>query len=175
MGFFFKSSEEKELKQRKKDEIIESGASYMGYATTNIGPILKDSVVTIKMYPKEQKVTLSASKDKLDLPYNRILGFSINEESVLSSGKISLSGAIIGGALLGPVGATVGALSKKNKNKVNWIGTLLYESKEGEQRELTFLTYALGSPTKKTFGMEQFETAMNKVASRRIDKDSFEL
>lgn len=46
----------------------------MGYATTNIGPILKDSVVTIKMYPKEQKVTLSASKDKLDLPYNRILG-----------------------------------------------------------------------------------------------------
>ena len=164
MGFFFKSSEEKELKQRKKDEIIESGASYMGYATTNIGPILK-----------EQKVTLSASKDKLDLPYNRILGFSINEESVLSSGKISLSGAIIGGALLGPVGATIGALSKKNKNKVNWIGTLLYESKEGEQRELTFLTYALGSPTKKTFGMEQFETAMNKVASRRIDKDSFEL
>ena len=109
MGFFFKSSEEKELKQRKKDEIIESGASYMGYATTNIGPILKDSVVTIKMYPKEQKVTLSASKDKLDLPYNRILGFSINEESVLSSGKISLSGAIIGGALLGPVGATIGA------------------------------------------------------------------
>ena len=109
------------------------------------------------------------------MPYNRILGFSINEESVLSSGKISLSGAIIGGALLGPVGATIGALSKKNKNKVNWIGTLLYESKEGEQRELTFLTYALGAPTKKTFGMEQFETAMNKVASRRIDKDSFEL
>lgn len=103
------------------------------------------------------------------------MGFSINDEASLSSGKISIGGAIIGSAIFGPVGGVLGGLQKKGKNKISWIGTLLYESKEGERKELNFTTYTLGTPDKKTFQMNQFETLMNKIAVRRYDGQSFEL
>ncbi len=175
MGLFFKSSEERAISQRKKDEIMEKGTSYMGYPLQNLGPITTNSVVTIKMHPDQQKITLTSGKNEIELPYDRILGFSIDEEAKLTSGKISLSGAIIGSALLGTAGTVVGALHKKGKNKISWIGTLIYESKEKERKELNFLTYSLGNPDKKTFQMSQFETLMNKIAVRKFDGQKFEL
>ena len=175
MGLFFKTSEEKAASQRKKDETMEKGTSYMGYPLQNLGPITTGSVVTIKMHPDEQKISLTSGKNSIDLPYDRILGFSINDETSLSSGKISIGGAIIGSAIFGPVGGVLGGLQKKGKNKISWIGTLLYESKEGERKELNFTTYTLGNPDKKTFQMNQFETLMNKIAVRRYDGQSFEL
>ena len=77
MGLFFKTSEEKAASQRKKDEIMEKGTSYMGYPLQNLGPITTGSVVTIKMHPDEQKISLTSGKNSIDLPYDRILGFSI--------------------------------------------------------------------------------------------------
>jgi hypothetical protein len=100
MGLFFKSSDEKAASQRKKDEIMEKGTSYMGYPLQNLGPITTNSVVTIKMHPDQQKITLTSGKNEIELPYDRILGFSIDEEAKLTSGKISLGGAIIGSELL---------------------------------------------------------------------------
>lgn len=175
MAFLFKSADEKAASQRKKDDIMEKGTSYMGYPLQNLGPITSDSIITIKMHPAEQRITLSSGKNEIELPYDRILGFSIEEETTLTSGKISLSGAIIGSALLGPAGMAFGALHKKGKNKVRWIGTLLYLSKEGTPEELNFLTYTLGSPDKKTFQMTQFESLMNKIATRKFNNQKFEL
>ena len=162
MGLFFKTSEEKAASQRKKDETMEKGTSYMGYPLQNLGPITTGSVVTIKMHPDEQTISLTSGKNSIDLPYDRILGFSINDEASLSSGKISIGGAIIGSAIFGPVGGVLGGLQKKGKHKISWIGTL-------------FTTYTLGNPDKKTFQMNQFETLMNKIAVRRYDGQSFEL
>lgn len=175
MGIFFKSVEEKAANQRKKDEIMEKGTSYMGYPLQNLGPITTQSIVTIKMHPDEQKISLVSGKNKLELPYNRILGFSINDETTLSSGKVSIGGAIIGAALFGTVGGVAGALHKKGKSKTSWIGTLLYESKDGENKEINFLTYTIGNPDKKTFQMNQFEMLMNKIAVRRYTENTFEL
>ena len=61
MGLFFKSSDEKAASQRKKDEIMEKGTSYMGYPLQNLGPITTNSVVTIKMHPDQQKITLTSN------------------------------------------------------------------------------------------------------------------
>ncbi len=64
------------------------------------------------------------------------VGFSINDEASLSSGKISIGGAIIGSAISGPVGGVLGGLQKKGKNnKISWIVRFLYESKEGESEK----------------------------------------
>ena len=175
MGLFFRTPEEKAVSKRKKNEIMEKGTSYMGYPLQNLGPINTESVVTIKMHPDDQKISLSSGKNSIDLPYNRILGFSINDEASLSSGKISVGGAIIGAALFGPVGGVLGGFQKKGKNKITWIGTLLYESKDGEQKELNFKTYTIGNPEKKTFQMNQFEMLMNNIAVRRYDGQTFEL
>ena len=172
---FKKSPKEKAASQRKNDEIMEKGTSYMGYPLQNLGPITAGSIVTIKMHPNEQKISLSSGKNSIDLPYSRILGFSINYEASLSSGKISIGGAIIGSALFGSTGAILGGLRKKGRNKISWIGTLLYESKEGEKKELNFKTYTIGSPEKKTLQMNQFEMSMNKIAVRRYDERPFEL
>ena len=175
MGIFFKSAEEKATKQRKKDEIMEKGTSYMGYPLQNLGPITAQSIVTIKMHPNEQKISLVSGNNKLELPYERILGFSIDDESALSSGKVSIGGAIIGTALFGTVGGVAGALHKKGKSKISWIGTLLYKSKDGENKEISFLTYTVGNPEKKTFRMNQFEMLMNKIAARQYESNTFEL
>lgn len=168
MGFWIKTKEEKET-------IIEKGTQYTGFSTENIGPICKNDLVTIKMLPDLQKIELSSKGNKIELPYDRLIGFSIEDEAKLTSGKISIGGAVIGGALLGPAGAVVGALSKKGKNKINWIGTLVYADKNGERKELCFLTNTLGNPNKKTFVMTQFETAMNNIATRKYNNEPFEL
>ncbi len=175
MGLFFKTPEEKAKAKRKKDETMERGTSYMGYPLQNLGPITAESIVTVKMHPDEQKISLSSGKTSIDLPYDRILGFSINDEASLSSGKISIGGAIIGAAFFGAAGGVIGGLRKKGKNKISWIGTLLYESKDGEQKELNFKTYTIGHPDKKTFQMNQFEMLMNKIAARRYEDQPFEL
>ena len=175
MGLFFKSADEKAAEQRKKDEIMEKGTSYMGYPLQNLGPITSQSDVTIKMHPNEQKISLVSGKNKLELPYDRIIGFSINDAATLSSQKISVGGMLIGTALFGTTGGIAGALHKKGNSKISWIGTLVYESKDGENKEINFLTYSIGNPDKKTFQMNQFEMLMNKIAVRRYEGTTFEL
>ena len=175
MGLFFKSEEEKEEARAKKEAKREKSVLYMGTALQNIGPILQNASVGITMDPENQRVRIHNQKNDIYLPYDRILGFSINKDTELVSGKISVGGAIVGAALLGPAGAILGGLSKKNKNKINWIGTLLYKDKDGNDSELNFLTDTIGKAEKKTDAMINFENAMNNVASKKFKDMEFEL
>lgn len=179
MGLFSKKTEEEKMEQRNKQkEKNERYASFMGTTVQNIGPIARGSIVTISLDPQNRKLIISWAKTKLEIPYEHIIGFSLDDEVSLSKGKTSLGGAVIGGALFGPAGALIGASRKKGNTDVEWIGTLRYYSKDGSQQELNFIEYGiLGNYTGKNKNTTHafFEKSVNNIVTGNVSETTLEL
>lgn len=150
---FFKSKEEKEKSKKEKINKKASSAEFMGKCIQNVGNIPSGSFCSLKIDPYKSILTITHNKVTAEIPLERILGFSLDDEIKLKSGKTSIGGAIIGGALFGGSGAIIGSGFKKGNTEKRWIGTLLYKSISGETEEINFIAsgvigeYKGNSPT----------------------------
>lgn len=160
MGFWIKTKEEKEEQNIKS-------SCFVGYLQQNVGQFIKGTGVNIKLDPERRVLVIKENmifkKDALEvtLPYERIKGFSVENEVTLAKSGSAIGGAIVGGLLAGGVGALVGAGSTRGKTNVKWIAILSYEDKNGDNQEIVFLDSNEGK--NKSLLTSQFENTINKM------------
>jgi len=167
MGLF-KSKEEKEQIRQKKEQKKEAGVMFIGDSLQPIGKIPMNGACGLRLKPAERVLNIHHDKTDITLPYERIKGFRVEDETTLAKAGSGLGGAIVGGALFGGAGAIVGQNLKKGSTKVKWIATLTYEDKEGVTQELLFIERGitgLYDGDKKSNQAIMFENVVNKVAS----------
>lgn len=139
MGLF-KSKEEKAIRKEEKDRKAESKAVFTGSSLQPIGKIQQGWAVDLKLNPDERKLHIVNKTNAADItiPYERLRGFRLEDETTLAKSGGTVGRAIVGGVLFGPAGAVVGGMSGKGKTQTKWYGTLTYEDKNGETQELVF-------------------------------------
>lgn len=165
MGFFKSKEEKKQEKELKR----ESSLMFMGESMQAIGKIPCGKCVGLTLKPTEQVLNIHNDKTDITLPYSRIKGFKLEDEVTLAKSGSGIGGAIVGGALFGGVGAVVGQNVKKGKTDVKWIGTLMYEDKEGNLQELSFIQWGISGyyqGSNKHWGASQFENKLNEIAGK---------
>jgi hypothetical protein len=161
MGLF-KSKEEKALKK-------EASVAFMGESLQPIGKIPMGKLTFLTLKPTEKVLRISHEKIEITLPYERIKGFRLEDETTVAKSGSTIGRAIVGGALFGKTGAVVGGMSAKGNTKTKWIGTLSYGDKEGNPQELGFTQWGLTGPyedSNKHYGMSKFEIQVNEIVSR---------
>lgn len=168
MGFF-KSKEEKEQKKEVREQKKEARVMYLCDSLQPIGKIPINGVCTLKLNPSEGVFIIHHEKADITLPYERVKGFKVENETTLAKAGSGIGGAIVGGALFGGAGAIVGQNLKKGATKIKWIATLIYEDKEGVTQELHFVERGitgLYDGNVKSNVANVFEGVVNNVASK---------
>lgn len=161
MGLF-KSKEEKAIK--KEESLI-----FMGESLQPIGKIPNGKTVGLTLKPGDQVLNIHYDKIDITLPYDRIKGFKLEDETTLAKNGSTIGRALVGGALFGKTGAIVGGMSAKGNTKIKWIGTLSYVDKEGFFQELSFIQWGLSGyyeGSTKHYGASLFENKINEIVSR---------
>lgn len=161
MGLF-KSKEEKVLKK-------EASLAFLGESLQPIGKIPSGKTVGLTLKPAEQVLNIHFDKTDITLPYDRIRGFRLEDETTIAKSGSTIGRALIGGALFGNTGAIVGGMSAKGKTNIKWIGTLSYVDKAGNFQELNFIQWGLSGHYEgvtKHYGASQFENKINEIVSR---------
>lgn len=164
MGLF-KSKEEKALKK-------EASLAFIGETLQPIGQIPTGKMVGLTLKPAEQVLNIHFEKIDITLPYDRIRGFKLEDETTLTKNGNTIGRALVGGALFGGAGAVVGGMSTKGNTKTKWIGVLSYVDKEGNPQELTFIQWGLSGyydGATKHYGASQFENKINEIVSRHSE------
>lgn len=81
-------------------------------------------------------------KPDVNLEFSRIIGVNvISEKDIIENNKSVTGRAIVGGVLLGPLGAIVGGMSgigNKCKSETHYFIVINYKSKEAEIKVLSF-------------------------------------
>lgn len=168
MGLF-KSKEEKIILKAEKEVKKEASVMFIGDTTQTIGKIPSGTTVGLTLKPEDEVLNIHWDKIDITLPYNRIKGFKLEDETTIAKSGSTIGRALVGGALFGKTGAVVGGMSGKGKTNTKWIGTLSYVDKEGNIQELSFIQWGLighyeGST--KHYGAFQFENKVNEIVSR---------
>lgn len=161
MGLF-KSKEEKAIKK-------EASLIFMGESLQAIGKIPTGKTVGLTLKPEEQVLNIHFDKIDITLPYERIKGFRLEDETTLAKSSSTIGRALVGGALFGKTGAVIGGMSAKGKTDTKWIGTLSYFDKESNLQELAFIQWGLTGHYEgatKHYGASLFENKINEIASR---------
>ena len=168
MGLF-KSKEEKERRKQEKSDKKEASLVFVGESLQSIGKIPSGKNVGLTLMPGEQILNIHYDKIDITLPYERIRGFKLEDETTLAKNGSTIGRSVIGGALFGKTGAIVGGMSAKGKTNTKWIGTLSYVDKDGNFQELSFIQWGLTGHyegASKHYGASQFENKINEIASR---------
>lgn len=168
MGFF-KTKEEKEQAKQEKAIKKEASVGFMGETLQAIGKIPSGKTVLIDLKPDSQVLRICYEKTEITLPYDRIRGFKLEDETTLAKSGSTIGRALVGGALFGGAGAVVGGMSAKGQTKTKWIGTLSYVDKEGNLQELNFIQWGLTGHYEgatKHYGASLFENKVNEIVSR---------
>lgn len=158
MGLF-KSKEEKTLKK-------EASVAFMGSSLQPIGKIPSGSLVVLTLKPTEQVLNIHYEKIDITLPYERLRGFRLEDETTIAKSGSTIGRALVGGALFGGAGAIVGGMSAKGKTKTKWIGTLSYIDKEGNAQDLSFIQWGLTGPYEGESNILPFVNIVNGIVSR---------
>ena len=106
----------------------------------------KGIAVELSMDDKEQCLTMKARvfKDKpiIKLKYEQIIAANVvTEKEIIESDKSVVVRAVVGGVLLGPLGAIVGGMSgigNKAKANTHYFMVINYKSNTGETKILSF-------------------------------------
>lgn len=163
MGLFSKKTPEE--KQAKKEEIT----MYCCTTQQTIGNIPSGSLVVLSFTPSEKKLNITLDSSVVKLPYERIRGFSVENETNLVNGKTSIGGAIVGGALFGAAGAIIGATKNKGKAQNRWFASLTYTDKDGNNQELIFIegsVFGDYEKNSKSLNAIEFENVIRKIVSQ---------
>jgi hypothetical protein len=112
-----------------------SGLNGYGWATTEL-----------KLDDENKCITMEAKKlQSAHLNYDQIISIdTTTEEKTKEKSKSVVGRAVVGGALLGPVGAVVGGMSGTGTNKTtktSYYMVINYKSKNEEIKELKFALY----------------------------------
>ena len=163
MGFFSKKTPEE--KANKK----EASLAFLGESLQPIGKIPSGKTVGLTLKPTEQVLNIHYDKIDITLPYDRIRGFKLEDETTLAKSGSTIGRALVGGALFGKTGAVVGGMSGKGNTKTKWIATLSYVDKDGNPQELAFIQWGLTGHYEgatKQYAVAQFESKVNEIVSR---------
>ena len=106
----------------------------------------KGIAVELSMDDKEQCLAMKARvfKDKpiIKLKYEQIIAANVvTEKEIIESDKSVVGRAVVGGVLLGPLGAIVGGMSgigNKTKSNTHYFMVINYKSNTGETKILSF-------------------------------------
>lgn len=165
MGFF-KTKEEKEQRKQEKELKKEASVGFMGSTLQPIGKIPQGSVVGLSLKPTEKVLNIHHDKIDIALPYERLRGFKLEDETTLAKSGSTIGRAIVGGTLFGKTGAIVGGMSAKGNTKTKWIGTLSYIDKDGNPQELNFIQWGLTGVYTGETNILPFESKVNEIVSR---------
>lgn len=165
MGLF-KSKEEKEQRKQEKAIKKEASVAFMGSSLQPIGKIPIGKLVVLSLKPTEQVLNIHHDKIDITLPYDRIRGFRLEDETTLAKSGSTIGRSLVGGALFGKTGAIVGGMSAKGNTKTKWIGTLSYVDKESNLQELAFIQWGLTGPYEGVSNILPFEIKVNEIVSR---------
>lgn len=165
MGLF-KSKEEKEQRKQERSIKKEASVAFMGETLQPIGKIPMKKLTFLTLKPTEKVLSIKYEKIEITLPYDRIRGFKLEDETTLAKSGSTIGRSLVGGALFGSTGAVVGGMSAKGNTKTKWIGTLSYIDKEGNLQELSFLQWGLTGPYEGATNVLPFESKVNEIVSR---------
>lgn len=107
---------------------------------------VKGTAVRVSLNEESQCLTVESrigkDKPKVNLRYDQITAANcITEKEVLEKSKSTVGRAVVGGVLLGPLGAIVGGISgvgNKTKNNTKYYMVINYKSREEEIKVLSF-------------------------------------
>lgn len=162
MGLF-KSKEEKDVKAERR-------AIFTGASLQPLGKIQQGWVVDLTLDPDERKLHIKNKKAGADItiPYDRLRGFTLEDETTLAKSGGTIGRALVGGVLFGAAGAIVGGMSGKGKTSTKWYGTLSYEDKSGAAQELYFEEF-MSSKNASPLSV-QFKTLVNAIAASNSEE-----
>lgn len=139
-----------------------NNAIYSGEIGESIGKISAGSFVTLNLVPDKNVLVIN---NQIALPYERIVGFKVDDETTLTKSNSCIGRAIIGGMLFGGVGAIVGGMSGKGKTKTTWYGILTYKGKDEAERQIVIKEFRLDGGNGKSIQAMKFENCISDIIS----------
>lgn len=104
----------------------------------------KGTAVSLSLNDTESCITMIArvyKKPPVNLKYEQITGVSVvSEKEVIEKSKSTVGRAVVGGVLLGPLGAIIGGMSgigSKQQNKSRSFIVINYNSSDGDIKVLS--------------------------------------
>lgn len=104
----------------------------------------KGTAVELSLESEILTIKARVFKDKpvIKLPYEQIIGASVvSEKEILEKSKNVTGRAVLGGVILGPLGAIIGGMSgigNKKKSETHYFMVINYKSKTGEVGVISF-------------------------------------
>lgn len=166
MGLF--KSKDKDQRKQERELKKEASLIFLGESLQPIGKIPSGTTVGLTLKPADKVLNIHHDKIDITLPYERIRGFKLEDETTLKKSGSTIGRAIVGGTLFGNTGAIVGGMSAKGNTNTKWIGTLLYVDKDNNPQELLFIQWGLTGHYEgatKHWGASQFEKKINEIVS----------
>lgn len=135
--------------RNKKDKPISVNVSFVD----GLEGFSQGLAVNITTDDNENKLVIKSvvvKKPEVNLKYEQITGINVtSEEEILEKSKSVTGRAVVGGVLLGPLGAIIGGMSgigDKKKEKTRYYLIINYKSKDDEIKVLSFeVTNSLGA------------------------------
>lgn len=128
---------------KKSDEEKEVDKLYSGKSLQTIGKVVRGDEVKLKLDSNAACLRILKGATDIKIPYERLKGFWVENETTLAKSHSSLDEAIIGGFLFGTAGTVAGAMSGKGNTERRWFATVAYEDKQGASQELHFMEMGL--------------------------------
>lgn len=172
MGIFKKkTAEEKAEKKQKKAEKM----AYTCYTCQPLGAIAQGSPCSLRLNYEDNALHIKDKNNDIKLPFERLRGFNVENETTLAKSGSGIGRAAVGGALFGGAGAVVGGMSGKGNTSTKWIATLAYTDKDGNAAELNFIEWGMGENARytgaqKSYNASQFEELINGLVSQFAEK-----
>lgn len=156
----------------KKDKPMKCRLSHQD----GINGVGNGTIIDLVLDNKEQAVIVTAPMSKMEpkiLEYSRIKNVNyFSEKEMIEKSKSVIGRAVVGGVLLGGVGAVVGGMSgigDKKKESPEYYIEIEYGIKDAESETNAILLKIVGS----SLGWDKFLKALREVANTKKEKNNY--